>query len=76
MSHTLYHTEKIFDFVTAHLHCHVLGYGLLSYTEIESRDQSVSLCNVNMFCIVQCSRNPNLSQYPRPCNGTVNKPLV
>ena len=41
----------------------------LSFTEIGSRDPSPSLCNVNMFCIIQCShlvRNPNLSLYPSP----------
>ena len=32
-----------------------LGLGLLSYTELGSRDPSPSLCNVNMLCIVQCS---------------------
>ena len=34
------------------------------------RDQKLSLCNVNMFCVVQCSHqlwNPNLSRYPNPC---------
>ena len=43
-----------------------LGYGLrlgfLYCTELGSRDWSLSLCNVNMFCIVQCSHwvwNPN-----------------
>ena len=46
-----------------------LGYrlilGFLFYTEVGSRDPSLSLCNVNLFCIVQCSHqvwNPNL--YP------------
>ena len=36
-----------------------LRYGarlrFLSYTEIGNRDSSLSLCNTNMFCIVQCS---------------------
>ena len=44
-----------------------LGLGPLSYTEIESRDPSLNLWNVNMFCIVQCSHwvwNPILSVYP------------
>ena len=43
--------------------------GLLSKTEIESRDLSLSLCNVNMFCIVQCSHqvwNSNPSPYTSP----------
>ena len=30
------------------------GLGFLSCTEVGSRDLSPSLCNVNMFCIVQC----------------------
>ena len=32
-----------------------LGLGILSYTEIGSRDPSPSLCKVNKFCIVQFS---------------------
>ena len=31
-----------------------IGTCLPVLTEIGSRDPSVSLCNVNMFCIVQC----------------------
>ena len=38
------------------------GYGLrlgfLFYSEIRNRDQSLNLCNVNMFCIAQCSSRP------------------
>ena len=44
-----------------------LGLGFPSFTEIGSRHPSLSLCNVNVFCIVQCrSRvwNPNPSLYP------------
>ena len=36
---------------------------------IGTRDQSLSLCNVNMFCTMQCSQwvwNVNLSLYPSP----------
>ena len=46
---------------------YALGLGLLSYTDIGSRNPSPSLYNVNMFCMVQCSHwvwNPNLSSYP------------
>ena len=46
-----------------------LRAGFLSFTEIESRGLSPSLCNVNMFCIVQCSHrawNPNPSLYLSP----------
>ena len=45
------------------------GLGFLSYPELGSRDLSPSLCNVNVFCIVQCSYrvwNPNPSLYPSP----------
>ena len=45
------------------------GLGFMSYKEIGSRDQSPSLCNVNMFCTVQCSHldwNQNLSLYRNP----------
>ena len=41
-----------------------LGPGFLSFIEIRSRDVSPSLCNVNIFCLVQCSHwawNSNLS---------------
>ena len=44
-----------------------LRFGFLS--EIGRRDPSPSLCNANMFCIVQCSLrvsnpSPNPSPYP------------
>ena len=45
------------------------GLGFLSYTEIGSRNPSPSLCNGNMFCIVQCSHwvwNPNPNPYLSP----------
>ena len=46
--------------VIAHLHCRRrtrlrTQTEFLSCTEIGSRDLSRSLCNVNMFCIAQCS---------------------
>ena len=37
----------------------------LSYAEMGSRDPSPSLCNVNMFCIKQCSHEVWI-QYPSP----------
>ena len=46
-----------------------LGLGFMSHAEIRSIDLSPSLCNVNMFCIVQCSHrvwNPCQSTYPYP----------
>ena len=51
----------------AHLYCRrwTRVHGFLSYTEIGSR----GLCNVNMFCIVQCSYqvwNCSPSPYPSP----------
>ena len=58
-----------------------LGYGIglwfLSYTEIESRDPSPSMCNVNMFCIVQCNHwvwNESES-VPESVSVNVNEPL-
>ena len=48
-----------------------LGLGFQSYAEIRNRDRNPSLCNVNMFCIVQCSHqvwnlSPSPCQYPSP----------
>ena len=46
-----------------------LGLGFFTYTEIGSGNTGPSLCNVNMFCIVQCSHRvwkPNLSLYQSP----------
>ena len=43
-----------------------LGLGFLSYTEIGSRDQSPSLRNVNISCIVQCI-DRFWNQNPGPC---------
>ena len=39
----------------------ILIYGFLSYTGIGNRDPSLSLCNVNMFCIVQLCKCQKLS---------------
>ena len=44
-----------------------LWFWFLSCTEIGSRDLSPNLCNVNMFCIVQCRHwvwNPNPTPSP------------
>ena len=50
-----------------------LGLGFLSYAEIGSRDLSPSLCNVNMFCIVQCSSSKSV---PESDSANVNKLLL
>ena len=45
------------------------SFGFRSYTETGRRDPSPSLCNVNMFCMVQHSHRvwkPNLSLYLSP----------
>ena len=53
-----------------------LGLRFLSCTEIGSRDSSSSLCNVNTFCIVQCSHqvwnlDPSL---PESVSVNLNEP--
>ena len=52
----------VLNHIMAHSHCRRLWY--LSCTKIGRKDLSPSLCNVNMFCTVQCRNrvwNPNPS---------------